>query len=122
MENHKYTQESAGGGRVAAELDYADEINMFNELRQIVEDLAIIVGQVKLGNTQYPADQTSGILATNVKKNNFEAVTYPLVTDDETIGYSKGSMWIYDVDAYICTDATEGFAIWREIINEEPIS
>ena len=122
MANHKYSQESAGGGRVAATLDYVDEINIVNELRKIVEDLATIIGQVKLGDGQYPADQTSGVLATNVKKNNFEAITYPLVTDDETAGYSKGSLWIYDVDAWICTDATEGFAIWREITNEEPIS
>lgn len=122
MSNHKYTQESAGSGRVAASLDYVDEINIVNELRQIIEDLATIIGQAKLGDGQYPADATMGVLATNVKKNNFEATTYPLVTDDETLGYSKGSMWIYDVDAYICTDATEGFAIWREITNEEPIS
>ena len=122
MANHFFTQQSAGAGRVAATLDYVDEINIVNELRKIVEDLATIIGQVKLGDGQYPADQTSGVLATNVKKNNFEAITYPLVTDDETAGYSKGSLWIYDVDAWICTDATEGFAIWREITNEEPIS
>lgn len=122
MANHKYTQESAGSGRVAASLDYVDEINIVNELRQIIEDLATIIGQVKLGDSQYPADATTGVLATNVKKNNFEAEAYPLVTDDETMGYSKGSMWIYEEDAYICTDATEGFAIWREMTNEEPIS
>lgn len=122
MANHKYTQESAGSGRVAAGTDFVDEVNVTNELRQILEDLAIIVGQIKLGNGQYPADKSIGILATNVKKNNFEATNYPLVTDDETKGYSKGSIWVYDVDAYICTDATEGYAIWREITNEEPAS
>ena len=117
MANHKYTQESAGSGRVAAGLDYVDEINIINELRKIIEDLATIIGQTKLGNGQYPADQSTGILATNVKKNNFTAVAYPLVTDDETEGYSKGSIWIYQ-EAYICTDATEGYAIWREMTNE----
>jgi len=122
MANHKYTQESAGSGRVAASLDYVDEINIVNELRQIVEDLATIIGQAKLGDTQYPADGTAGTIATNVVKNNFAAETYPLVTDDETAGYAKGSLWIYDVDAWICTDPTEGYAIWREITNEEPIS
>lgn len=120
MANHKYTQESAGSGRVAADLDYVDEINIVNELRKIIEDLATIIGQVKLGDGQYPADQSTGILATNVKKNNFEAGAYPLVTNDETEGYSKGSIWIYS-EAYICTDATEGFAIWKEI-TYEPIS
>ena len=120
MPIHKYTQANVSG-RVTTE-HYVDEINIINEVRQILEDLAIAIGQVKLGDGNYPADQTSGVLATNVKKNNFEAITYPLVTDDETAGYSKGSLWIYDVDAWICTDATEGFAIWREITNEEPIS
>lgn len=120
MANHKYTQESAGGGRTAAGLDFMDETNIINEVRQIIEDLAIIIGQVKLGDGQYPADKSVGIIATNVKKNNFEAGAYPLVTDDETEGYSKGSIWIYD-EAYICTDATEGFAIWKEI-TYEPIS
>jgi len=122
MANHFYTQQSAGGGRVAAGTDYVDEINIVNELRKIVEDLATIIGQVKLGDGNYPADGTSGVLATNVVKNNFAAETYPLVTDDEASGYAKGSLWIYDVDAWICTDATEGFAIWREITNEEPVS
>lgn len=120
MGNHKYTQESAGSGRVAAGQDYVDEINIVNELRKIVEDIATIVGQIKLGDGQYPADQSTGILATNVKKNNFEAEAYPLVTDDETEGYSKGSIWIYE-EAYICTDATEDFAVWKEI-TYEPIS
>lgn len=119
MANHRYTQESAGSGR-ASTRDFYDELNIINELRQIVEDLAIIVGQIKLGDGQYPADKSIGILATNVKKNNFEATDYPLVTDDETKGYSKGSLWIYE-EAYICTDATEGFAIWKQI-TEEAIS
>lgn len=121
MANHKYTQESAGGGRVAAGQDFVDEINIVNELRQVIEDLATIIGQVKLGNGQYPADQSTGTVATNVKKNNFTATAEPLVTDDESEGYSKGSLWIYE-EAYICTDATEGFAIWKEISNEVPPS
>jgi hypothetical protein len=116
MAKHFYSQQSAGDGRVSTEDNY-DELNIINELRQIVEDLATIIGQVKLGNGQYPADSSIGILATNVVKNNFEAITYPLVTDDETLGYSKGSIWVYE-DAYICTDATEGFAIWKLITYE----
>jgi len=122
MANHKYTQESAGSGRVAPTLDFMDEVNIPNELRKIVEDLATIIGQAKLGDGNYPADGTTGTVATNVVKNNFAAEASPEVTDDEADGYAKGSLWIYDVDAWICTDATEGAAIWREITNEEPIS
>ena len=122
MANHKYTQESAGSGRVAAGLDYADEINMFNELRQIVEDLAIIIGQVKLGDGNYPADKSAGIIATNVLKNNFEAIALPTADDDSGDGYSKGSIWLYNEEAYICVDATEGAALWKGITNEAAIS
>ena len=68
MANHKYTQESAGSGRVAAGTDFVDEINIINEVRQILEDLAIIIGQAKLGDGQYPADGTTGATATNVVK------------------------------------------------------
>ncbi len=119
MANHKYTQGTSG--RVTT-TDYIDELNVINELRQIVEDLATIVGQVKLGDGAYPANGSIGILATNVVKNNFNAEAEPAVTDDETEGYSKGSSWIYNEIAYICVDATEGSAVWREIINEEPLS
>ena len=112
MANHHYTQESAGGGRVAAGSDYVDEINIVNEQRQIAEDLAIIVGQEKLGDGNYPADGTAGTVATNVKKCNFEAVAEPGVTDDTTEGYAVGSSWIYNQVVYICVDATEDNAIW----------
>ena len=122
MANHKYTQEEAGNGRVAAGTDFVDEINIVNELRQIVEDLAIIVGQVKLGDGNYPADKSTGIIATNVLKNNFEAIALPTANDDTGDGYSKGSIWVYDEEAYICVDATEGSALWKGITNEAAIS
>ncbi len=120
MVNHKFTQESAGSGRMNT-ADFMDEFNLINEIRQIIEDLATIIGQTKLGDGKYPKDGTVGQIATNVKKNNFDATDYPLVADDETKGYSKGSLWIYE-EAYICTDATEGFAIWKQITNEEILS
>jgi hypothetical protein len=112
MAQHKFTQGTSGRVTTA---DYAEEINIINELRQIVEDLATIVGQVKLGDGQYPADESIGILATNVKKNNFEAIIEPTEFDDETLGYSKGSLWIYDITASICVDATEDNAVWATI-------
>jgi hypothetical protein len=122
MANHKFTQQSGGGGRVSTG-DYTEELNIINELRQIIEDLAIIVGQVKLGDGNYPADSSIGILANNVKKNNFEAETTPWEEDDETQGYSRGSLWISTegLSAWICVDATEGLAIWK-MLTEEYIS
>jgi hypothetical protein len=54
---------------------------------------------------------------TNIK-NKLDATTAPAVTDDTTPGgYSVGSLWI-DVTAdksYICVDATDGAAVWKEI-------
>ena len=119
MANHKYTQGTSGRVTTA---DYVDELNIINELRQIVEDLATIIGQVKLGDNLYPANGSIGILATNVVKNNFAGGADPTADDDETLGYSKGSIWIYDGEAYICVDATESSADWKGITNTEYIS
>ena len=122
MADHKYTQESAGSGRVAAGTDFVDEINIINEVRQILEDIAIIVGQAKLGDGNYPADSTTGTTATNVVKNNFAAEALPTANEDTGDGYSKGSIWIYNEEAYICVDATVAAAIWKGITNETEIS
>ena len=119
MAQHKYTQGTSGRVTTA---DYVDEINIVNELRQIAEDLATIIGQVKLGDGNYPADGTAGIVATNVLKNNFEAYDLPTIEDDETLGYSKGSIWIYGGEAYVCVDATESSADWKGITNTDYIS
>lgn len=121
MANHKYTQASAGAGRVST-LDYVDEINIVNELRKIVEDIATIIGQIKLGDNQYPADGSTGITATNVVKNNFWAEESPTVNDDITQGYAKGSLWMDWEDVYICFGADEGEAIWRRLLTEEILS
>lgn len=53
MPNYKYLQESAGSGRINCN-DNADEHNLTNELRQIVEDLAYLLGHSKLGDGLYP--------------------------------------------------------------------
>lgn len=115
MSHHRYTQEVTGTGRVSTDDMYVDELNVINELRQIVEDLAAIVGQVRLGDEHYPADNNIGKLATNVKKNNFEAEIAPTSDDDETQGYDKGSLWIYDGIVFICTNATGGAAKWTQV-------
>lgn len=113
MPKHKYTQGDASS-RVTTS-HYVDEINIINELRQIVEDLAIIVGQVKLGDGQYPADGTVGVIANYVKKNNYSAEAEPTVDDDAGEGYAVGSEWIYDGRFWKCVDATEGSAVWKEV-------
>ena len=126
MPKHKFTQEDING-RVIAGTHHVDEVNIINELRKILEDLAVIVGQAKLGDGNYPADGTTGIVSTydfanNIVKNNFEAYDLPTAEDDETSGYSKGSIWVYGGEAYICVDATFNSADWKGITNTEYIS
>jgi hypothetical protein len=47
--------------------------------------------------------------------NNFNGIAGPTVSDDDTLGYSKGSAWIYDSEYFICIDATNGAAVWENI-------
>ena len=110
---YKYFQESAPGGRVDAR-DNADEHNVINELRQIVEDLGNLLGHDLLDGL-YPKSGPTGGTLSNVSKCNFSATAYPGVDDDETQGYSKGSFWIYSLKAYILVNAGAGVANWRLI-------
>lgn len=111
----KYAQESAGNGRVAPDIDYIDETNIVNEIRQVIEDHAIILGQETAG---YPANMTPNAMATNVVKMNYEAEAAPTETNDSSEGYRKGSQWIYD-GLYICIDNTVNNAVWKKVTFEE---
>lgn len=113
-DNYKYTQESAGSGKMNTD-DFMDEFNLINEIRIILDDLATIVGHTKLGDGLYPKNALTGTIATNVVKNNFDAEATPTVNDDSGDGYAKGSIWTYDEEAFICVDATEGSAVWKEM-------
>lgn len=46
------------------------------------------------------------------KKVNSGAVAAPTATDDSTLGYSKGSVWMHGADVYFCVDPTEDAAEW----------
>lgn len=47
--------------------------------------------------------------------DNLYAAAVPTVTDDQTVGYSVGSTWIYQTQVWTCTDATTGAAVWQEL-------
>ena len=53
----------------------------------------------------------------NNPKHNFGATTSPTTTDDDSAGYSIGSVWVdtSGQQAYICIDATTGSAVWKQI-------
>jgi len=48
--------------------------------------------------------------------NNYAAITAPGATDDSTLGYSPGSIWVDLVanNAYTCVDSTATLAIWKQ--------
>lgn len=56
-------------------------------------------------------------IQTAYHKDNFNATSNPTVNDDETGGYCVGSHWINRStnDAFLCFDATDGAAVWKEI-------
>jgi hypothetical protein len=49
-------------------------------------------------------------------KVNLTAVVDPTISDDGDAGYSIGSRWINIIskDEYVCTDNTDGAAVWKE--------
>lgn len=54
----------------------------------------------------------SAAIAAHSPKENLTASAAPSASNDETEGYVVGSVWYYDGDYYVCTDATEGAAVW----------
>ncbi len=104
-----YTQQNSQG-MVEENEHYVDEVNIVNEPRRILEDIGSIIGHVT--GDGYPAEGGSKLTATNVVKNNFNAEALPTVSDDETKGYSKGSIWVYQ-GVYVCLDSTTGSANWQ---------
>lgn len=65
--------------------------------------------------------QAEAIFAKPIKHNIRPVgtpVPAPTASDDETQGYSYGSMWLNSDGVqtlYLCLDATEGAAVWRVI-------
>ena len=56
------------------------------------------------------------INSSNLKKNNWGASIAPTVNDDIDLGYSVGSRWlnISTDNEWVCTDNTDGAAVWVE--------
>lgn len=52
-----------------------------------------------------------------VVKNSFTKAFDPGVTNDDTEGYSQGSLWVNqnNGEAFICADASTGAAVWNQI-------
>lgn len=50
--------------------------------------------------------------------HEYGASRAPGVNDDMADGFSPGSVWFYDSDVYLCTDATVGAAVWAQMTLE----
>lgn len=62
------------------------------------------------------ATERFGAVPSNrIKKN--ETTSDPTVNDDSGDGYAIGSVWINTTsdEAFICTDATAGAAVWKSM-------
>ena len=86
--------------------------------------LSVIVGSTTItigaGSSSliYTDGTANGLLATSSGLfNNLAATAAPTTTDDDSDGYTVGSMWA-DVTAdkvYFCIDATTSAAVWAEV-------
>ena len=54
-------------------------------------------------------EQSNGLI------HNLQAGRVPTVNDDALLGYSEGSLWIYNGTIYICTNPVIGSAVWNEL-------
>jgi hypothetical protein len=54
-----------------------------------------------------------GSSGNTIRQSLYNLTTTPTVTDDDTLGYSIGSLWtLDDGTTYVCSDATTGAAVW----------
>jgi len=54
-----------------------------------------------------------GSSGNTIRQSLYNLTTTPTVTDDDTLGYSVGSLWtLDDGTVYVCSDASTGAAVW----------
>jgi hypothetical protein len=67
------------------------------------------------GGKTYAYNQLLGYWSYNGEapiKNNMSATAQPTIYDDNTKGYSDGSVWIYNAVTYICQSSITNNAVW----------
>jgi hypothetical protein len=69
----------------------------------------------KMSSNPLLPSQSHTHIVSNLRNFRLNGVSPPTPDDDETLGYEVGSEWIIPHpvnEVYICTDATDGFAVW----------
>lgn len=90
-----------------------------DNLSTLVNDILASQGEAEAGSdntklmTPLRVAQAIAILAAGIQ-NNYVAAVDPTTTDDDTEGYSVGSVWINLIsnEAYRCVDNTTNLAVW----------
>ena len=126
----QYVQQASGGTETNASIKTKYEANP--DTNAFTDALLSKLNGIETGAT---ADQTGAEIVTAINtqlgsttwqggggsgvQNNFSATTNPGVGDDAADGYAVGSRWVNvttDTE-YVCLDATNGAAVWREVLN-----
>ena len=79
---------------------------------------APVAASITAGNAMQVTNAAGSITVAYSHKENVAATTAPTVSDSTSNGYSVGSVWINTVTKvpYICTDATAGAAVWKNML------
>lgn len=76
-------------------------------------------GNIGIGTNepQYPVDIQSDLWYKNnkIKKCNFTDAGAPSASDDNTLGYEQGSIWVDGGTIHVCTNASTGAAVWNDV-------
>ena len=77
--------------------------------------LGIDSSGIKYRGIPIPTLEELGIPNVLNTKHNLDATVDPTANDDETKGYSPGSMWINTTTnvAFFCVEASAGLAMWK---------
>ena len=110
----KFTELSRATEAVKAELRRILDVYDAAEVLELLTASAVLYNGAQTLTSPQKAQALANLGLPSL--NNWGATTDPLVTDDTAGGYSAGSIWINTVakEAYRCTDATNGAAVWVE--------
>jgi hypothetical protein len=106
------------GAQAALTMGIADTNNPIMDETAEDNDYAKFTGTGLEGRTYAEVKTDLGLTNALNLVNNLAAAAPPAVTDDsDPAGYAIGSLWLDTTNdkAYICLDATNGAAVWKEI-------
>lgn len=105
-------------GTTVSEGEGIDVVQAGNDFEVGIADGGVTPAKLDLSSlTDGVLRHESGVVT--FLKHNFAGIAAPLATNDETEGYSIGSLWYYNSILYECWDATEDNAFWYAHANAD---